>query len=312
MSIQRVLLDKQDEMCVIFEQIARHEEVMKRGELSLKKLEEELKLLEVQVNDFVRKMDILQRKIPDLQRLDKEVEDLKFEIAREEKDVEVLAQKLEIPEKSERKRQYCGRDFTGAELDGKLKLYEERLLVRRNQLAECSVLLKDLEEQIEEIQAELIKYDDAAPSLIEAGVNLRVNIMEMRRKKMAALSEMAVYQAQQGELEEEKGIVVRQLEEASARSGRGEAFDARAAKSLALHDRDVKTARTERKKSIYDDEDEGSDDDEVKVGGRRKYDAYPTSDGLSRPYGANPVFQPGPPAPNLKYYRKGSGRPLVL
>jgi hypothetical protein len=126
---------------------------------------------------------------------------------------------------------------------------------------------------------------------------------------MAALSEMAVYQAQQGELQGEKETVVEEMRAASARLERGEVFDDRAGKMLEMHKRDVQTARGGRKKSIFDEE---SDDEEEKKCGRQKFEAYPTADGLSRPYGANPVFQPGAPSPQLRFYRKGAVRPIVV
>ena len=65
--------------------------------------------------------------------------------------------------------------------------------------------------------------------------------------------------------------------------------------------------RNKQFESLDDDEEE-----EVKRPGREHYDAYPTKDGLSRPYGAFPVFQPAKPSANLRHYRTETERPIQL
>ena len=73
-----------------------------------------------------------------------------------------------------------------------------------------------------------------------------------------------------------------------------------------MHERDLMNAETMRNKQF------DSDDEEEVRPGREHYDAYPTKDGLSRPYGAFPVFQPAKPSPNLRHYRTETDRPIQL
>lgn len=307
-NIQRLLIDKQDELCLIYEQYNRHEEVMRRGEKALKDREDELRVLNLELADFVRKIDVYQKKIPELRKCDEKIEELKEQIAREQKDVDDLTTRLEVPDKKERKRHYSGKDFSHAELDEKIQLYEQRVKGKEQQKAEALILLSEIEGRIESMKSQAQKNAATSSRTLERGGNIRAQTMATRRKKMAALSEMAIYQAQQGELQEEKQAILEEIQAAEARTARGEAFDETAGRMMRMHERDIRTAQSPKRRSIFDSDDE----DEEPRAGRQKFDAYPTADGLSRPYGAYPVFQPGPPSANLRYYKKEGQRPIVL
>jgi uncharacterized protein (UPF0335 family) len=126
--------------------------------------------------------------------------------------------------------------------------------------------------------------------------------MSLRRKKMAALAESAVYQAQSEDLEEEKNVVKEEIAKAMARIQSGGEFDEFSRKIVRMHERDALTPKQEV----------DSDDEEQKRAGRQHFDAYPTVDGLSRPYGAFPVFQPGPAPGYLRHYRNEAARPIQM
>lgn len=309
-NIQRMLIDKQDELCIVYEQYNRHEEVMRKGEAILKEKEEELKILNLQLNDFARKIDILQRKIPLLRKYQDDIEELQIQIDKEQKEVDTLTRKLEVPDANERKRQYTGRDFSNNELDAKISLYEQRVSDKKRTVVEKQIILRDINENITKIKEEIgSKTSPKSTNTLEKGGNVRANTMKIRRKKMAALSEMAIYQAKQDELQEQKKAVEDEIREAGSRTQRGEAFDEYAEKMVRMHQRDIRTASSPKRRSIFDSDDE---DDEERPPGRQKFDAYPTADGLSRPYGQFPVFQPGDPSPNLRYYKKEDVRPIVV
>jgi hypothetical protein len=279
--------------------------MMRRGEVALIEREEEVRLLNVQLNDFVRKMDILHKKIPELRKFDAEIQELKWQIDREQKEVDELTVKLEVPNQKDRRRRYCGRNFSEKELDEKVAMYENQLSSKNAQSYEQLVLLRAVDEKIAHLKGQIDHDFGPVAKVLEKTGALRSEQIAARRKKMAALSEMAVYQAQQEDLMEQKQGVVQQMEDAAARSARGQAFDEQADKLLRMHERDLVMASP----AVPEYEDE---EDEDARPGRQKYDAYPTADGLSRPYGAFPVFQPGAPAANLRFFKKEGVRPVVM
>ncbi|KAH0786197.1 hypothetical protein GPJ56_009874 [Histomonas meleagridis] len=100
------------------------------------------------------------------------------------------------------------------------------------------------------------------------------------------------------------------MKEADSRTARGETYDEKAERMLRVQKRDIKTAQALKRKSVLNSDDENENENNKNK--RQKFDAYPTPDGLSRPYGAFPVFQPNGPSCNLRYYKKEEERPIVL
>ena len=307
-SIQRELIDRQDQLCLVSEQFNRHEEVMKRGEIALKEREEEFKLLNLQLKDFQRQIEIMQRKIPQLRAYESEIADLNKQLDKERLEVDKITTKLEVPDLKERQRAYCGKDFSLKELEDKVTLYEQRINSKEQQLWEKQILLRELNEKIEELQKDM-SFDKAKMSKIygKSG-NLRLQSMSLRRKKMAAIAESAVYQSQSDELKEQKEAIKMEMEAANERTSRGEAYDEYAEKIITMHVRDL----TASQRTLRGAEFAELDDDDERKPGRQHFDAYPTADGLSRPYGAFPVFQPGPPSGQLRHYRPETVRPIEL
>lgn len=307
---QRLLIDKQDNLCILLEQFNKHEEVMRNGELELQKRDEEIKLLNLQLNDFKRQIDLMNRKLPQIQAYQREIDELKMQISKEQTEVDNITKKLEVPDEQERKRSYCGHDFTLKELEDKVAKYEARINMKEQQLWEKRILLRETQDKIAELEKETDSYASRNQSMIAKSGQLRANSMALRRKKMAAESEYSVYQALKGQLEEQKKDVRNEIEEGMRRSSRGEAFDDRAERMIRLHERDIRTASQSLRNPQFADDDD--DEENRPRPGREHYDAYPLKDGLSRPYGAFPVFQPAKPSPNLRHYKNETDRPILL
>lgn len=305
---QRMLIDKQDELCIIYEKFNRHQEIMKRGELAISEKEEELKLLNLQLRDFTRRIDVVQRKIPQLKSYDEEIADLERQLKRERIEVEEVTRRIEIPDLKERQKCFCGHDFTLKELEDKVSLYEQRINSKEQQLWEKQILLKEIEDKIKVAKADNHRDSTKAQKILEKGGKIRAETMAIRRKKLANLSELAIYQAQKEELKKQAEEVKQEINAANERSARGESFDDYSARIIRMHTRDIIRSRMEQTRPLYDDDEE----DEDRPRGRQKYDAYPTADGLSRPYGAFPVFQPAPPPGYIRHYRKETPVPIEI
>jgi hypothetical protein len=306
--VERLLIDRRDELQLITEQYNRHEEVMRRGEVSLRDREEEHKLLVLQLNDFLRRIEIKQRQIPQLRAYDAEIEELDRQLERERRDVDAITAKLEVPDLKQREAAYCGRDFSLRELEEKVAVYEQRINSKEQQLWEKQILLTEISEKIDELNIATGAGDPRMAKILEKGGGLRSEAMALKRQKMAAMAEAAVYQAQSVGLQEEKNVIREEIEKATVRAGKGEAFDSVAEKRLRMHERDAaQSQRRQRSPDADSDEDE-----EERRPGRQHFDAYPTADGLSKPYGAFPVFQPAPPSGQLRHYRKETLRPIEL
>jgi chromosome segregation ATPase len=305
---QRMLVDKQDELCLIYEQFNRHEEIMRKGETALRERDEELKLLNLQLKDFARRIDIMQKKIPQLRSYNDEIAELERQLDRERHEVDLVTRRLEIPDQKDRLRSYIGKDFTLKELDDKVSLYEQRINSKEQQLWEKQILLREVEEKIAELSGPTSHDASKTQKIVERGGKIRADGMATHRKKLAALSEMAIYQAQKDELQEQAVEVRKEMVAAEQRTARGKAFDDWSARMARMHARDVVLSGRARAMAAAEEDEE----DMFVRAGRQKFDAYPTADGLSRPYGAFPVFQPAPPPGYIRHYRKEGPRAIEI
>jgi chromosome segregation ATPase len=285
----RLLLDKQDTLCLLHEQFRRHEAVMRTGEASLRDREEELSVLRLALRDFERRVEIMQRRLPVLRAYEADAEELRLQLAADEEANAEAARRLEDPRTKQRRRQLVGRDLSARELDAKIHICEDMANQREQLLWERQIVLRDLEGQLaslREVEAQRV------PAAGEAAARARAEAAHSRRARLAALSELSVYQARQMELRQAKEQTRKDLDDGRQRSARGEVFDAQSARRLRTFAYDL------RRTAPVDD-----DDEEPPRPGRIHFDAYPTADGLSRPYGAFPVFQP-PAAPGYaRHYR---------
>ena len=304
MDKRRTLIDKQDALCILSEQLNQNEDILRQGEKMIKQKDEDLRMLRLQLNDFQRNVEIMYKKIPKIKKCDEEIKELKWEIANEQKTVDALTTKLENPDKNGRKRNYTGKDLSEAQLDKKIQSYEQRISEKDQQIWEAQVLYKDIKDKNDGIAKNLKKNRKTTNKISKRGGQAKADLIRINRQTKAAKSELAVMAATKLELQERKHEIEEERADSARRVQRGEAFDDYADKMIRMHERDqMLSAR--RKKEWFDEEEE-------EPHGRQKYDAYPTADGLSRPYGGFPVFQPQKPSANLRHYRRETEREIKL
>jgi len=101
---QRMLIDKQDELCIVYEQLNRHENVMRAGEVMLRERDERVKLLNLELRGFARRIDITRRKIPQLRSYDEEIGSLDRQFARDPRYVDDVTRRLEVANLKEHAR----------------------------------------------------------------------------------------------------------------------------------------------------------------------------------------------------------------
>jgi hypothetical protein len=110
--------------------------------------------------------------------------------------VAAFTRKLEVPGEHERRRSYYGRDFTLRELDEKLSKYEQRINSKEQQLREKRILLREIREKMCAFIEETQRGTSERNRLITRNGWLKVDSVAIGRKRLAALSEMALYRAQ--------------------------------------------------------------------------------------------------------------------
>ena len=138
------LIDRNDELCILYEKANMQQTVLKKGELTIREREEEIRLLDLQVAELVRDVEVTRRKLPKIPAAEQEIVTLQAELEEERLLAERLSAELEAPENSKRWRKLEGKDPEPEDLAAKLQVLEERVNDRKEQLLEKDLVLEEV------------------------------------------------------------------------------------------------------------------------------------------------------------------------
>lgn len=139
-----MLIDRNDELCVLYEKASVQETVGERGDTELVRLEDEIRLLKINVADVERSIWAVRKEQPAVPALDNSVAQLQKDILVTRKQGEELAAQLEDPQNPRRWRALPGRIKDKDELHIKINQLEERLNSKKEQLLERELILEEV------------------------------------------------------------------------------------------------------------------------------------------------------------------------
>ena len=138
------LIDRNDELCILYEKANLQEEVSRRGEIELRKREDEIRALTIEVADAERSIEVARRTMTRVPGLDEQVASLQAQLLLERREVERLSAELEAPENKSRWRKLEGQVPDAEELAAKLESLQARLDDKEEQLAEKNLVLDEV------------------------------------------------------------------------------------------------------------------------------------------------------------------------
>ena len=104
------LIDKNDELCILYEKSNIQENILKSGEQEIRQKEEEIRMINLELKERQRQLEVIKKQIPLVPDLAEQVLGLKKSLDQEKEKVDILSSKLENPEKHPRKMELAGED----------------------------------------------------------------------------------------------------------------------------------------------------------------------------------------------------------
>lgn len=104
------LIDKNDELCILYEKSNIQENILKSGEQEIRQKEEEIRMINLELKERQRQLEVIKKQIPLVPDLAEQVLGLKKSLDLEKEKVDILSSKLENPEKHPRKMELAGED----------------------------------------------------------------------------------------------------------------------------------------------------------------------------------------------------------
>ena len=188
------LIDRNDELCILYERCKQQQETLSLGEDGLRKKEEELRMLRLQSAELQRQYQAANSRLPDVEKTRKILKKLEDELKAERQVTEEMSSRLEDASNADRWRQLDGSDLDQEQLAVKVKLLEERLDAKRELVLEKGLVLEEVTALTSRLQAQASARRDAAKSMADQLNALQCKIRDTTKKMLASVSELSMYQ----------------------------------------------------------------------------------------------------------------------
>eukprot|EP00668_Euglena_longa_P040853 GGOE01053773.1.p1 GENE.GGOE01053773.1~~GGOE01053773.1.p1 ORF type:complete len:936 (-),score=463.19 GGOE01053773.1:231-3038(-) len=319
------LIDRNDELCILYEKCNIQETILKNGQLQLSKREDEIRAMAIELGNVQREIVNCQKQLPKLREYEEELSTLQDELEDERWRVETLEEDLVDPSNESRWRKLGkvkrGTDEaeqleTAEELMAKEQELEQRLYREHERLMEKELILEEVSEMSERLRKQTTNGREYTLELAKKVNTWQHSIKQKTKKMMATLSELSVVQATSIKLQSDVAEIQAVAEEAKERLDQG---------LPPTNDAEVEFQRVERDRLRRQEE-------LLATQQRRKAEAtmpaqvtrtmadqrpnayIPDSElMLPRPYGSHQPFKStGPSATMMKYVRRPNPAPVQL
>lgn len=188
------LIDRNDELCILYERSNQQQKAIRNGEIELLKKDEELRLLRLQTEELKRQYLVARRRLPEKEVSKSRIAELELLITAERKSCDELSANLEDPSNQDRWRPLDGEDPDLEQLTAKIKVLEDRLNNKREQLLEKELVLEEVTALTERLRAQALSKRDSAKALADQLNDLQHKIQGTTKQMLASVSELSMYQ----------------------------------------------------------------------------------------------------------------------
>lgn len=309
------LIDRNDELCILYEKSNIQENIIKNGEVELRKRKKEVDLMTVELDDVQRELTVLYKQLPDLKAYMKEKASLELQIEEAREVSEEYSKDLENPENEERWRQLPGDVPEEDELKEQLKQIDEQLNAKKESLMEKNLILQEITKSSDKLRKLAISGREHIFDL-SLGLNqIQAKIRSENRKIMSVLSELSVYQATSMTLDAKNKQLQIHIENCNERLQKGLApseemeWQWRKEQELIQHRAEALQKRKMELTAIQQMPATVS-----RTSALQRPNSYIPDDalGIPKPYGTNQPFMFSEPGANMRHYRKPSKKEIVF
>ena len=216
------LIDRNDELCILYEKANLQEATFKRGEVAVRQREEEVRALKLELAELERQLMVARKKTVGGADLAERAEWLADELAEQREETAILCKELEDPSNEERFRKLAGDDPDLEQLSAKVSVLEARLDEKKEGLLEKELVLEEVTTLTQKLRNRAGDGREGTLKLAQRVNEFQGRIRDITRRMMATVSELSMYQATAMKLQQEKNVKKTELEEARWRVAHGQ------------------------------------------------------------------------------------------
>jgi len=312
------LIDRNDELCILYEKCNIQENILKNGEVMLKQREEEIRTYAIEMADLQREIDICQKVLPQLQDYEEDLERTMEQLEEERLRIEYLEEDVIDPDNKQRWRRLgfvrtgnavpvvsalgskppqigdVVTSITGSEtvedIELRVKDLEQKLCVANEKLMEKDLILEEVSSLANKLRQQAMSGREYTLALAMKVNDFQYSIKRKTKKMMATLSELSMVQATAIKVEMDVNQLEADVQQAQVRLEAGlpptEAIEEALIKEQADEQRRRDTLRKSKEASM--------EAAARRTTAEQRPNAYiPDGDlAIPRPYGSHAPFHP--------------------
>ncbi|CAM9167170.1 unnamed protein product, partial [Ectocarpus sp. 8 AP-2014] len=309
------LIDRNDELCVLYEKSNIQETTLKEGSLAITKREEDIRMLRLQVAELQRRLEAARRRTDNAPDGAENLVSMHEELQTKRAVTEQLSRDLEHPGNLIRWRALGGEDLSMEQLEATIVILEDRLSAKKEVLLEKELVLEEVISLTKRLRKQASNGRAQALALSKKVNEFQGRIRDTTRRMMATVSELSMHQATALKLQQEKTARERELQEATWRAEHGEPPTEAAVWDLYRLEQKSVAASTQRLERA---EAETSGEapippSMVRTTAEPRPNAYiPDELGIPKPYGGQGPFKPTEGGTTMRHIRMPKPREIEI
>ncbi|KAI8824342.1 uncharacterized protein EV422DRAFT_317338 [Fimicolochytrium jonesii] len=200
------LLDRNDELCILYEKLNLAQDVATRGESALADAQSDIRRLEIVIADLSRGVEIGKKKVAkkEVKEWEDRVAELGTLLKSAKERVSELSDKMETPVEGTRTRDLGGLDPSQKDLAEKMHRIEEQLAEREERILEKDLILSEVTTLTDRLKRQTLEGRTDSNEVASKLNDLSKRIKHTTKAMMARVSELAMHQAMAMGLYQEK------------------------------------------------------------------------------------------------------------
>ena len=211
------LIERNDELCILYEQSNVFDSTSKKGAISLKTKEEEIRMLRLELQDIKRSVEVSKRRLHLIPEHEQKQGRLKEQLESVREAAKTLSKNLESPSNSKRWKKMKGDDMSMEQLKRVVDDLQERIADKKERTLEKELVLEEVTALSTKLREYAAENREQILKLAQQVNEFQARIKDMSRKMMAAVSELSMYHATSMKLEKEVSEQQEELEDAEWR-----------------------------------------------------------------------------------------------
>ncbi|DBA98634.1 TPA: Coiled-coil flagellar protein [Trebouxia sp. C0004] len=308
-----MLIDRNDELCILYEKANTQEEVMRKGQTMLHRRQDDIRLLKLEVAEGQRRVLVTGKLRGIIPGLDLDMASLQKQLLETRRSAEQLALQLESPDNKTRWRRLPGKIPGKDELRARISQLHERLDKKEDSLLDKHLILEEIASLSARLRNQAAEDRENTLELAQKVNDYQIRLRGMTRRMMATVSELSMYQAHSIKLSGDKEALEEAVMAASDKLQAGEAPTEDVERDWQQMERD-RTQLWDMKRQaemihqIQDDQVMGP----PSLAESRPNAYIPEDLGIPKPYGGFAPFKPTEPGSSMRHIRVPNPGEIVI